>query len=121
MTPELHIALQGSPNTRDLGGYETWDGMQTRFGMLYRSGELSKLTEEDATVLTGLGLRTVVDFRLPEEVAFGGPDRLPEGLAPVSLPVGGGGLDGFYALAKSGDWDLVRRELGDGKGEESMA
>lgn len=112
--------LSGSPNLRDLGGYRTWDGRRTRRGLLYRSGALATLTDEDVETLAGLGLRAVLDFRLPGEVSFGGTDRLPAGLAPVSLPVGGGSLDGFYSLARSGDWDLINRALGDGKAHQSM-
>ena len=42
-----HLALQGTPNFRDLGGYETTDGRFVRWGLIYRSGVLSKLTASD--------------------------------------------------------------------------
>ncbi|ADD44498.1 tyrosine-protein phosphatase [Stackebrandtia nassauensis] len=120
MSDTTEPKLSGSPNLRDLGGYRTGDGRRTRHGLLYRSGSLATLSDADVETLAGMGLRAVVDFRLPGEVSFGGADRLPEGLTPVSLPVGGGSLDGFYSLAKSGDWELINRALGDGKAHRSM-
>jgi protein-tyrosine phosphatase len=41
------IALEGTPNFRDFGGYETRDGRVVRWGQLYRSGSLSKLNDAD--------------------------------------------------------------------------
>ena len=40
-----HLDLQGTPNFRDLGGYETSDGRFVRWGMLYSSGELTCMTQ----------------------------------------------------------------------------
>lgn len=121
MSSAAPVRLHGAPNLRDLGGRRTADGRVVRFGRLYRSGALSTLTDADVTTLAGLGLRTVVDFRLAAEVSDGGADRLPPGLSPLSLPVGGGSLDGFYALAKSGDFGRAEAVLGDGRAAESMA
>src|SRR5262245_57839073 len=44
---ERHVALERQPNFRDLGGYKTSDGRSIKWGLLYRSGALSKLTEAD--------------------------------------------------------------------------
>jgi protein-tyrosine phosphatase len=61
------ILLEGSPNFRDLGGYETTDGRFVRWGKLYRSGALNKLTSNDYAYLSKLGIHTVCDFRTPQE------------------------------------------------------
>lgn len=62
------IALQGQKNFRDLGGYKTADGrQQVRWGRLYRSGSLARLTDEDYTALARLGIATVVDLRSTTE------------------------------------------------------
>jgi protein-tyrosine phosphatase len=67
---ERRIALEGQPNFRDLGGYETADGRRVRWGRLYRSGELGELTEADVAYLTDVvGVRLVCDLRSPGEVA----------------------------------------------------
>ncbi len=59
--PRRHIALSGTLNTRDLGGYRTEDGRRVRWRQLYRSDQLSKLDDEDVEVVAKLGLRVVHD------------------------------------------------------------
>ena len=60
---ERRVPLEGAGNFRDLGGYKTRDDRMTSWGMVYRSGELSGLTDHDRAVLGKLGIRTVVDLR----------------------------------------------------------
>ena len=62
-----HLPLQGTPNFRDLGGYETTDGHFVRWGLIYRSGVLSKLTRSDFAYLGQLGIGVVCDFRDVQE------------------------------------------------------
>jgi protein-tyrosine phosphatase len=63
------IGLNGTRNLRDLGGYPTVDGRQTRWRVLYRSDCLDQLDEAGQTWLIEAGLRTIVDLRGPQEVA----------------------------------------------------
>ena len=64
------VPLEGQKNFRDLGGYRTIDGRhQVRWGKLYRSGSLSRLTGNDYAILASLGIETVVDFRATAERA----------------------------------------------------
>jgi protein-tyrosine phosphatase len=84
--PVRRVPLEGAPNFRDLGGYETSDGRRVRHGQLFRSGRLSALTDRDLATLEALGLATVVDLRSPEEVAAH-PNRLPPGAVGVEVPV----------------------------------
>lgn len=83
------VQLTGQPNFRDLGGYTTADGQRVVSGEIYRSGELSHLTDNDVATLDALGIRTVVNFLLPEEIEKNGPDRLPEGVKEVLSPISG--------------------------------
>jgi protein-tyrosine phosphatase len=64
---QRHIALQGAPNLRDLGGYATADGRHVRWKKIYRSGELSRLTAADYEIMAGLGIAVVCDFRRESE------------------------------------------------------
>ncbi len=64
-------------NFRDLGGYETMDGRKVKWGYLYRSGHLHKLTEEQLLFLDRMGLKTVFDLRSQSEV-----QREPDQLLP---------------------------------------
>lgn len=71
------LGLRGAVNARDLGGYRTADGRVLRHGVALRSDGLNRLTDEDLDVLTGYGLRQVVDLRSLDEVREAGPDRVP--------------------------------------------
>ncbi|MEM8609802.1 MAG: tyrosine-protein phosphatase [Myxococcota bacterium] len=87
-----HVPLAGQPNFRDLGGYATADGRKVRWGRVFRSGELSQLTDDDVAVLGELGIKTVVDLRSPEEVQARGESRAPEGATTVRLPIASGDM-----------------------------
>jgi protein-tyrosine phosphatase len=82
-----HIPLAGQPNFRDLGGYAAGDGRRIKWGVVYRSGELSQLSDDDVGKLGDLGIRTVVDFRSPEEVSARGEGRMPSGAQVFPLPI----------------------------------
>jgi len=71
-----HIPFQGTPNFRDFGGYPTVDGRRVRWGQLYRSGVLSRLTAQDLQDLLQLNIGLVCDFRAELE-RNREPSRLP--------------------------------------------
>jgi len=64
---ERVIDLQGTSNTRDIGGYTARDGQGVRWRQILRSDRLSKLTPEDFGQLEELGVKTVVDLRTDRE------------------------------------------------------
>lgn len=74
--PQRVMPLPDVFNFRDLGGYAAADGQTVAWGRLFRSDDLSRLTEAGQKVFVELGIRTVVDLRRPEEVAEDG--RIPE-------------------------------------------
>ncbi|MEV7191695.1 tyrosine-protein phosphatase [Streptomyces sp. NPDC093510] len=116
-----HIPLQGAVNVRDVGGHRTYDGERVRHGRVYRADALSKLTDADLGTIAGLGLKKVIDFRVPAEVQYDGPDRLPVGLSPTSRPVTDNGL--FTRLITAiGSRDPVKQEemLGNGRAAAFM-
>ena len=60
----IDIELERQANTRDLGGTETEDRRIIKPHWLIRSGRLTQVTVEDATVLLGTcRVRTIVDLR----------------------------------------------------------
>ena len=71
-----HIELDGADNFRDMGGYSTEDGRRVRWGKLFRSDDLTRLSPDDLEVLEALGIRMVCDFRSRRERKHE-PDRLP--------------------------------------------
>lgn len=69
------LGLEGAPNSRDLGGYLTADGRQTRWGRLFRNDGLDTTTDADRTRLTALGLPAACP---------GAPDGNEDAAVPVS-------------------------------------
>ena len=65
--PNRVIPLDGASNLRDLGGWRTKQGTHIRFGRLFRSAKLSKLTAADELRLADLGIKNVCDLRGLEE------------------------------------------------------
>lgn len=64
----IRLPLKGSYNTRDLGGYPTYDGNATRFNQFLRSDEVGYLSEEDIMFLKEYGVKTVIDLRTENEL-----------------------------------------------------
>jgi protein-tyrosine phosphatase len=66
VAPEGHprwLDFPGVVNARDLGGYPTYDGKTTRWGVLFRSGRLRDLDEHGCDVFRSLNIQTVIDLR----------------------------------------------------------
>jgi protein-tyrosine phosphatase len=100
---ERQLGLEGTPNFRDLGGYETFDGRRLKWGKLYRSGKLSELTEVDLHRVKRLGLTLVCDFRhlLEQELEPSHPVT-EHPAAHTSLPVTPGSMMQFLERLHSG-------------------
>jgi protein-tyrosine phosphatase len=109
------IRLEGQPNFRDIGGYQTTDGRTIKKGLVYRSGELPRLTDEDVQKLDDLGVRTVVNFLTEGEIQSHGKDRLPQGVKEMPMPMETGNLGSLANEIKdaraTGDFSRVPPEL----------
>jgi protein-tyrosine phosphatase len=81
------VVLQGAQNFRDIGGYKTKGGKLVRWGQIYRSADISKLTDQDLSKLESLHLAVVCDLRGPSEIK-NSPDRLPQSAYYLNLPAG---------------------------------
>ncbi|MCZ0989534.1 tyrosine-protein phosphatase [Streptomyces diastatochromogenes] len=115
------LTIPGTVNARDTGGYRTYDGKTTRWGVLYRSESLSKIPPEGVTALGNLHLGSAIDLRTPTEVQADGTDRLPTGVASVPQPVDDTSLFAFIGqVVRSKDPVYQQAMLGDGKAEERM-
>lgn len=62
------LPLDGGSNFRDIGGYPVADGRRVKRGLLFRSGAMTGLTEEDRSYLAQFGFAAVVDLRSSEEI-----------------------------------------------------
>ena len=98
---ERVIHLDGTANTRDIGGYLTNDLRTLRWGQIIRSENLSRLTANDFQKLEEIGVKTVIDLRTDKE-----HDRAPtvwQGDNPPQFfhfPVGDSNSDWFNATRK---------------------
>ncbi|MDF9834374.1 protein-tyrosine phosphatase [Ereboglobus sp. PH5-5] len=65
---ERHLPMAGGYNFRDLGGYKTADGKRVRWGRVFRTDDLNKLTTEDLAYLASVPITSIVDFRSESEI-----------------------------------------------------
>jgi len=100
---ERKVALEGTPNFRDLGGYRTTSGRHLRWGKIYRSGKLTSLTEADVHYFKRLGVSLVFDFRLDFE-RLSEPSWLRDVDTPgrIELPVSPGSSATFEKTLSDG-------------------
>jgi protein-tyrosine phosphatase len=104
---QRHVVLQGAANFRDLGGYKTKDGHEVKWGKVYRSADISKLTDADLQVLRDKHITTDVDFRGHQESAAA-PDKLNPNTDYILCPAGSDSLNnsmmkGMMAHRNNGD------------------
>ena len=82
--------LEGSCNFRDIGGYETTDGHHVRWGQVFRSDAVHRLTDDDLDQLRPLGVHTILDLRSGREITAGGSGLIHDepGMNVVHIPFG---------------------------------
>lgn len=78
---ERLLSIDGTRNTRDLGGYETSDGRTVKWGMIYRSDNLGHLTKTGQAEISALNLVAITDLRSSPEREQE-PDKIP-----VTIPL----------------------------------
>lgn len=67
LAAERVIHLEGTTNTRDIGGYQTNNLRTLRWQQIIRSENLSRLTASDFQKLEEIGVKTVIDLRTERE------------------------------------------------------
>ncbi len=111
---QRRVPLEGSVNFRDLGGYETGDGRRVKWGLVFRSDNLGRLTDRDVAYLENMGIRVVCDFRTPAE-AKKSPDRFPrKGAARyLHLPIQHGQFEpaNTFERIQKGDIEWMTEEF----------
>jgi protein-tyrosine phosphatase len=111
---ERRVQLDGGVNFRDLGGYRAIDGRRIKWGQVFRSDNLGRITDRDVNYLQKMGIRLVCDFRTPAEIKKL-PDRYPSGDHGKSLhlPIQHGESDpaNTFDRIKNGDIDWMTEEF----------
>lgn len=84
-----HFVLDGPVNFRDIGGLTTKDGKTVKWGSIFRSDKLSKLTDDDRSVMADLGIAMDIDFRQEYEISKD-PDAISQdgSITYINLPMG---------------------------------
>ncbi len=82
------ILVDGVANVRDLGGLQTENNEQIKWGKIYRSSDLTRLTKKGYEKLLALGVGTVIDIR-NEGASIEQPisNKLGTGISIVSIPM----------------------------------
>jgi len=80
------LALSGTHNLRDVGGYATADGRQVRARTLLRSDSLHAVDQAGRTYLSDLGLRSSIDLRELDE-RTSAPSALPADVTLIEIPL----------------------------------
>jgi protein-tyrosine phosphatase len=91
--PARRLSWDACYNVRDLGGYPTSDGTQTRWRSLVRADTMCRLTADGRTALLDYGVRTVIDLRRSDELRLDpNPFAVPPGqtgaVTYLNLPLG---------------------------------
>lgn len=89
------LPMEKGYNYRDLGGFKAAGGKTVKYGLIFRSGDLMRLTEADYNYLASIPITTLVDFRGGPEVkkgpspaAFMFPKRIWFPVVPGSIETG---------------------------------
>jgi len=116
------FAIPSLANLRDIGGCASRFGGVVRTGVVFRSTDLSRLTDTDRETLDALQITTVFDLRTAAEMERR-PDRLPDGAVHVGLDVFADREDASIAAALPelvANPEVVAKELSDGRAENYL-
>ena len=75
----IALGISAVPNLRDIGAYETRDGLTVARGLVYRSDAFNPMSSEDIKQLERVGLKNAYDLRTTSETKAK-PDQLPPGV-----------------------------------------
>ena len=111
-----------APNARDIGGYPTQrGGGKIRFGLVYRSDALNRLTPADQQKLESLQIGKIIDFRSPNEMKAS-PDQLPSSIPYSAQSIWDPNND-FYLMVSNtiaGGPQVQQEKFGNGQAAQIM-
>ncbi|MFD3812032.1 tyrosine-protein phosphatase [Rhodococcus sp. NPDC058639] len=116
------FAIPSLANFRDIGGCASSYGGVVRTGVVYRSTDLSRVTETDLDTLTALHIANVFDLRTAAEQELR-PDKLPAHARHFALDVLADRNNGSIAAALPdivADPALAAQAFGDGRAVEYL-
>lgn len=81
------LSLPTAVNLRDIGGYPAANGSRIKWGLIYRSGTLYDLSDDDAAALAARGIKLICDFRSEQESAAAPDDAARLGARYEAMPL----------------------------------
>lgn len=82
------VTMDSVQNLRDIGGYfNKQKNKMTRWGKIFRSGELRALSNRDTCRIENLGIKTILDLRSENEKAIAPIQHGIAKIIPVPIPV----------------------------------
>jgi len=93
------VKMEGTVNFRDIGGYKTKDNREVVKNRIFRSADISRLTDNDMLKMGDKHIYTVIDFRGTKESAAA-PDRLLPGTDYLLCPAGSDNLPDSKHMAE---------------------
>jgi protein-tyrosine phosphatase len=106
--------IEGAPNLRDLGGYEAANGRRVKWGLIFRSSNLGRLTDRGLGQIKRLGIKTACDFRTEAE-ALKLPNRFPDSLDVdyIRLPIQHSDYEPttVFNRIRQGDYDWISEDF----------
>ncbi|MDH6311470.1 protein tyrosine/serine phosphatase [Parabacteroides sp. PFB2-10] len=94
------VLMDNVQNLRDLGGYVGEKNRMIRWGKVYRSGDVSRLSFQDSLRLSNLHLKTIIDLRSAGEMNVS-PITFEEAQI-VTLPLTVGNLENIQPFLREG-------------------
>lgn len=67
VTAGRNVVIPGVHNFCDMGGYPARRGKEVRWGLVYRLSQIESLSSSTLDRVEHLGVKTIIDFRTPEE------------------------------------------------------
>ncbi|MEG0463772.1 tyrosine-protein phosphatase [Bacteroides sp.] len=96
-----NVNIPGIQNFRDLGGYKSSaTGLNTRFGMIYRSAQIDSIGCISRRELRNLKIHTIIDLRSKEEL--NNYPQLQEGFNVVHVPIATGSMEHLLQKIQEG-------------------
>jgi protein tyrosine/serine phosphatase len=98
------IVVEGIINIRDIGGYiaQSNPSLMVKPRTIFRSGEVSHITDLGKTQLRALGIKTIFDLRSDSEIqTYNTQAAEIEGVETIRVPVIVGNFDPGNIVAKS--------------------
>lgn len=81
-----NINIPGIQNFRDIGGLSTPKKKTTKWGQLYRSGQIESLSYSSHKELKNIGIKTIIDLRSESEIREGS-QLVDESFNIINIPI----------------------------------